>query len=455
MIKKILFFFLILFDVLILFFLMGFTASGQHAVSTLCGSSSQGNPLSGPDGVCISPDGNFLYAVDYAEHRIKKITIAGGASVNIAGTGTAGYNDGAAMSAQFSYPKGIKISSDGLSLFIADNGNCLIRKINLNTNTVSTIAGVSNAFAFADSSIGQYAMFNQPLDMAIAGDSLLYISDSENHVIRKLNLNTTAVTTIAGSPGNFGTLDGTGSAARFHTPNGLSLSPNGQTLYVADAGNHKIRKINLSNNLVSTLAGTGSSGSADNPVGTLASFNIPQGVCVMQGETQLYVMDTYNSTIRSIDLVTTAVTTVAGGTSTTGSHFADNANGLLAKLWYPVNAALSLNADKLYISDQQNFRIRTMMTDAPVAAEEIEQIVNSSLVIYPNPATSELAIESSEFGDNSQLAIFNTLGEKVFDQQLSAKNQQQIINVSRLTSGIYFIRFTHAKATECIRFLKK
>lgn len=421
--------------------------NAQHGVTTLCGTSTQGNPLYGPNGMCISPDGTTLYVVDYTAHQIKKVVISSGSTITIAGSGTNGFADGAALTSQFSNPAGIKISSDGTTLYIADNGNCLIRKLSLSTNTVTTIAGVYNAFAYSDNADGLQAQFNQPIDIAIApGDSVLYVSDSENHLVRKVNLVTTAVTTVAGSPGSYGSVDGTGMAAKFRNPNGLSLAADGLTLFIADAGNHKIRKINLANNLVTTLAGIGAAGSSDNAVGTLAAFNTPKGVATLPNGSVVYISDTFNSIIRMIDVATTSVTTIAGGGSTTGSHFADNASsGLSAKFWYPVNAVLSLNSDKLYISDQQNFRVRTMQTDLPTSTEETIQKGISSASIYPNPVTDFLTLEIQSV-EKTELSysIISVDGKKVFAQQqlmMQAGSNINKISCANLKQGTYILQY--------------
>jgi sugar lactone lactonase YvrE len=419
-------------------------STAQHSVSTLCGTSVQGSPLAGPDGICITPDGTTLYVADYTAHRIKKVIVASGATTNYAGSGVSGYTDGALLSSQFYYPTGIEISSDGNYLFVSDNANCLIRKIDIVNSQVSTIAGVYNAFDFADNPNGLLAKFNQPVDLVMAaGDSVLYISDAENYVIRKMNLNTTAVTTVAGTPMTFGNTDAIGLNAKFRYPRGMCLSNNGQTLYVADAANHKIRKINISNMNVSTLAGTGLQGSADHTVGTMASFYIPQGVAILPNDSLLYVIDTYNNLIRMVNINTTSVTTIAGSTSIPTDHFADNTNGLLAKFYFPVNAVLSLNGDKLYISDQSNYRIRRMNTDVSFPTAITSHLPNS-LDLYPNPASNyvSLSLPVSSMND-IEYEIINTAGAVVSSTNISTSvvsTETIQLPLNNLADGIYYIR---------------
>src|SRR5262249_20325519 len=155
--------------------------------------------------------------------------------------------------------------------YIADNFNCLIRKIDVNNGMVSTLAGAYNAYSYSDNSNGLLAEFNQPMGIAISpDDSFLYITDSENQLIRKVNISTTEVTTVAGIAGSSGANDGAANSATFRSPKGICISSNGQILYIADAGNHKIRKLDLANEMVSTVAGDGTGGYIDNASGAFS-----------------------------------------------------------------------------------------------------------------------------------------------------------------------------------------
>lgn len=433
-------------------------AYGQNAVTTLCGTSTQGNPLWGPNGICIDPTGNELYVADYSAHRIKKVTLPGGIVTNFAGNGSMGYQDGASLAAEFSYPTGLKISSDGLYIYIADNGNCLIRKIDIANAAVSTIAGVYNAFSHGDNANGLLAQFNQPIDIVVApGDSVLYISDSENHVIRKLNLITTAVTTVAGVPGSMGSTNGAVTIAKFRNPNGMCISADGTILYVVDAGNHKIRKIDLVNQMVYTLAGSGLPGNTDNASGTLASFNIPQGVSILPNDSILYCIDTYNHLVRAINVNTTSVTTIAGSSVTPQAHFADSPIGLQAKFYQPANCVLSVTANKLYISDQQNFRIRTMNTDIVLTSANNNNIKKYSVELFPNPASESVNLKINTL-NNSQLCytVFNTTGSLVFQAESKIYPAQQSINISlkNLDDGFYGIKVNYAGEIFFLKLLK-
>jgi len=447
----------VVFFLIAVFFFSG-NVIAQYAVSTLAGTSTQGNPFAGPNGVCITPDGSTLYLADYTAQRIKKITIATGVVTNYAGNGTPGYTDGSLLTAKFNYPAGVKISSDGLYLYVCDNNNCLIRKIDIAAGMVSTIAGVYNAFAFADNANGLLAMFNQPADLAIApGDSVLYVSDTENHVIRKINLLTTAVTTIAGVPGSFGSTDGAGSVAKFHNPKGICISGNGLILYVADAGNNKIRRVDLSGATVSTIAGNGIATYADNTNGLLASFNIPQGLSVLSNDSLLFIDDTFNDRIRQINLASTEVSTIAGTSSTSTSHFADNSNGLLAKFYHPVSSVLSINSDKLYISDQENYRVRVMSTDI-ISTSVKENNFNPDFSVYPDPAKDYLTIRfKSAANGYYNYSVINAQGKLAIPEKkilVSSTDQLIKIDLRDFPDGVYLIRLLSEKNSYAARIIK-
>jgi hypothetical protein len=162
-------------------------------------------------------------------------------------------------------------------------------------NTVITIAGIAGITGSADGT-GTAARFNLPYGIATDGTNL-YVADYGNSTIRKIVISTGVVTTIAGTAGTTGSADGTGAAATFYSPVGIATD--GTNLYVADRGNNNIRKILISSGVVMTIAGdpTGASGSADG-TGAAATFNSPAGIAT--DGTNLYVADTYNSTIRKI-----------------------------------------------------------------------------------------------------------------------------------------------------------
>lgn len=223
-------------------------------------------------------------------------TSSSGATVTtFAGTaGSSGSADGTGTAALFNSPSAI--TSDGTNLYVVDSGNNTIRKIVISTGAVTVFSGSSNGDSGSADGIGTAALFNHPSGITSDGTNL-YVADSGNHTIRKIVIATVEVTTLAGTAGSSGSADGTGTAALFNNP--LGIATDRTNLYIADSGNHTIRKMVIATGVVTTLAGkAGSSGSA-NGTGTAALFNNPAGITAVGAV--LYVGDTGNNTIRELN----------------------------------------------------------------------------------------------------------------------------------------------------------
>ncbi|RYY12342.1 MAG: hypothetical protein EOO36_17620, partial [Cytophagaceae bacterium] len=219
---------------------------------------------------------------------IRKITAAGVVST-LAGTGTNGLANGAAATARFNGPNGLAIDAQG-TLYVADYFNCSIRKITA-AGVVSTLAG-TGARGYADGP-GSTAQFAGPEGLALDAQGTLYVADFGNYRIRKITA-AGVVSTLAGT-GNSGAADGPGSAATFNSPTGIAVDPQGN-VYAADIVNDRIRKI-TPDGVVSTLAGSGTAGAANGPVAT-AQFDSPSGLTI-DANGVLYVTE-YSARIRRI-----------------------------------------------------------------------------------------------------------------------------------------------------------
>jgi sugar lactone lactonase YvrE len=286
------------------------------AVTTFAGAAGVNGSIDGtgaaarfttPNG--ITSDGTNLYVVDSGNHTIRKIVIATGVVTTIAGTaGRADNNDGARAIASFFFPT--SIATDGTHLYVTSG--MAIRKVDITTGAVSTLAGTGFMSGSIDG-IGTAARFYNPNDIASDGTNL-YVTDSFNNTIRKIVIATGAVTTFAGTALMFGSKDDTGTAATFNSPVGITTD--GTNLYVTDSTSKTIRQINITTASVTTLAGkVFALGSADG-IGAAASFNTPHGITT--DGTNLYVADIFNNTIRKIVISTAAVTTLAGTAGVNG-----------------------------------------------------------------------------------------------------------------------------------------
>ncbi|MEI6714269.1 MAG: HYR domain-containing protein [Verrucomicrobiota bacterium] len=293
-----------------------------------------------PYGVCVDGSGN-VYVADSNNHKIRKITSSGMVST-LAGSGSSGSADGTGAGASFKYPQGVCVDGSG-NVYVADTRNYKIRKIT-SAGVVTTLAG-SGSYGSADGT-GTAASFDSPQGVCVDGSGNVYVADSSNHKIRKITSDG-VVSTLAGS-GSSGSADGIGVAASFKYPYGVCVDGSGN-VYVGDSSNNKIRKI-TSSGVVSTLAGSGSPGSADGS-GTAASFNNPYGVCV-DGSGTLYVADSSNNKIRKITSAG-VVSTLAGS----GSYASADGSGTAASFYSPHGVCVD-GSGNVYVGDYYNHKIR-------------------------------------------------------------------------------------------------
>jgi sugar lactone lactonase YvrE len=325
-------------------------------VTTLAGSTSgfadgtgTAAQFAAPRGVAVDGAGN-LYVADYSNNRIRKIVIASGVVTTLAGS-TSGNADGTGTAALFNQPSGVALDGAG-TLYVADYNNHCIRKIEIASGAVTTFAGSDAVVPVSGNAdgTGTAARFYRPAGVAVDGAGNLYVAESGNSRIRKIEIATRVVTTLAGSTGGY--LDGTGTLAKFRNPTGVTADGAGN-LYVADYGNHSIRKIVIATKEVTTFAGNSVTGNTDG-IGTSARFYSPTGVAV-DGAGNLYVADSSTNRIRKIEIATRAVTTFAGGSL-------GYADGTLtaAQFLIPYDVALD-GAGNLYVADRDNNRIRKIV----------------------------------------------------------------------------------------------
>lgn len=258
--------------------------------------------FNGPSGIVYDGVGN-LYVTDNSGNKIRKIsTTAPYAVVTIAGTGAASELDNATgISAKFNGPAGITYDRAG-HLYVADNGGNMIRMISTTSPyAVTSIAGTGNAND-ADNATGLSAKLNGPAGIVYDGSAYLYVTDNGASTIRQISTTAPyAVVTFAGKSNNTNTTNGTGAAARFKAPWGITIDQYGN-LYVADEGNNLVRMITTPGAVVTTLAGSGTRAETDG-TGTAAAFYSPYAIVSDQAG-NIYVGDnrTTNSACRQITL---------------------------------------------------------------------------------------------------------------------------------------------------------
>jgi hypothetical protein len=284
-----------------------------NAVTTLAGLAGNAGSTNGTgtaarfyEPFALTSLGGDVYVADTNNYIIRKVTTAGVTSTLAGTAGTFGSADGTGTAAMFGVAKGI--TGAGNYLYVLDTYNQTVRKVDITSGAVTTIAGYAGTVGSADNATGSAARFNYPFGITVDASSNLYITDTLNQTIRVISA-AGAVTTLAGTVGTSGSADGTGTAAKFNNPAGIATD--GTNLFIADSSNHVIRKVVISSGVVTTFAGTaGTVGSADG-TGTAAKFNTPTGL-TMDNAGNLYVSDQWYSKVRKITsggVVTTLPTT--------------------------------------------------------------------------------------------------------------------------------------------------
>ncbi|MBT3175677.1 MAG: hypothetical protein HOG03_05240 [Desulfobacula sp.] len=328
-------------------------------VTTIAGTGSAGDTGDGglatsarldqPRGVFKDNSGD-IYIADTKNHKIRRIDMFGDIST-VAGTGDSGSSGdgGAAISARLAEPKAIIKDSSG-NLYISDTNNDKIRKVNT-SGVISTFAGTGSAGSSGDGGAATSAMLNTPRGIYMDSSGNLYIADKGNDKIRKVDtsgdISTIAGTGSSGSSGD----GGAATAAQLDEPKGVFKDTTGN-LYIADSNNSKIRKVDTSGD-ISTIAGTGSSGfSGDGSLATSAQINKPQAV-LMDTTGELYIADTNNSKIRKVDTSGYILTFVS---SSGAGDEGDGGLATLAQLNHP--AGIFKDSSGLYIADTNNHKIR-------------------------------------------------------------------------------------------------
>jgi sugar lactone lactonase YvrE len=312
-----------------------------------------------PGGVRVDASGNLFISDGYA-NTIRMITPAGVVTTVAGIAGMSGSTNGSTAVALFNGPGGVAPDAMG-NLYVADDGNYLIRKIS--GGMVTTLAGTAGTKGDTGN------LFTDPQNLALDAAGNIYVADGKGNVIRKVTPGG-AVSTLAGS-GTSGSIDATGALAEFNDPTGIAVDSAGN-VYVADYGNNLIRKITPAA-VVTTIAGRLQPGSADGPLG-LGQMNGPSGVGV-DSSGNVYVADSSNATVR---MVTAAgyLSTIAGLAAVQGGT-----DGLpdSARFNGPGDVTVD-SADVVYVADSLNSTIRRLIPSIVVApsitAEPASQSVN-------------------------------------------------------------------------------
>jgi hypothetical protein len=297
--------------------------------------------FNGPSSVAVDRAKN-VYVADQINHTIRKVTPEGLVTTLAGLAGDGGSSDGVGKDARFSSPSGVAVDS-AANIYVADTWNCTIRKVTP-TGVVSTLAGQPGIIGGTDGKNNQ-ARFLNPQGVAVDKAGNLYVADTWAHTIRKVTPVGTnwVVTTLAGRFDRYGFRDGTGTNAVFNVPSSVAVDTIGNA-YVADTLNHLVRKVTPAGVVTTFAGGAGLAGSVDG-TGTAARFYAPTGVAVDSAD-NIYVADTYNNTIRKVT-PGRVVTTLGGMPDNIGTA---NGTGSTARFSNPAGLAVDVDGN-VYVAD--------------------------------------------------------------------------------------------------------
>jgi sugar lactone lactonase YvrE len=396
----------------------GFNGDGGQATSARI-KLAAGSPIAG----CLIIDtiGN-MYIADYGNSCIRKVNTLG-VITTVAGIGgSAGYygDGGQATAATLNYPTSLTKDRVG-NLYIADFGNSCIRKVNT-LGVISTIAGTGVNGYSGTGGQATAAKLSKPTGVAIDTSGNIYIADSGNNKIRKINtsgiindlvISGLSIYTSATAP-NYG---------------GSIVIDAYENLYISNTYNGKVIMVNPYGS-ITTLAGMGTSGSlADSIQATLANIGGPQGIA-LDANSNLYITEPNLNIVRKVDASTGLITTVAG--NTTYGFSGDNGPATAAKLESANGVAIDL-AGNLYIADYGNNRIRKV-SNSGNTTNIVQNAIQNEFSTYPNPNNGNFVLELPNKLQNVLCILSDVNGKVVFTQTI---NHNTNIDVKNLSNGIY------------------
>ena len=311
-------------------------------------------PLMLPGGLAYDSAGDLFFA-ETARHVVRRVSPTGILST-VAGTGVQGFggDGGPAVAALLDSPGAVALDGAG-NLFIADSHNHRIRRVDAGSGGITTLAGTGQVGASANGTLAKNAQMDRPTAVAFDTAGSLFFADSGTHLVRRIDHATSILTTVAGNGvQGFSGDGGPALAAAIDTPSGLAVDGAGN-LYLADTHNQRVRRVDAATGVITSVAGTGQSGfSGDGGAAGMAALRLPRGLA-LDAAGNLYLADASNHRVRRIDAATGQMTTVAG--DGTQGYAGDSSAAVAASLDSPRTVALS-PASLPTLSDTSNQRVR-------------------------------------------------------------------------------------------------
>jgi uncharacterized protein (TIGR03437 family) len=360
--------------------------------------------LNGATAMSVDGEGN-LYIADAANQRIRRIS-SGGAIDTVLGNGTPGFagDFGSPAGAVFNTPRGVAAELGG-AIYVADTLNNRVRKYTPGGN-VFTYAGNGNAAYFGDGGSATSASINAPEGLALDAAGNVYIADTNDNAVRKVTPNG-IITTIAGNGlTGFAGDGGLATRAQLNRPRAVAVDSAGN-VYVADTGNHRVRRVDTAGN-IATIAGNGATDFLpDDSAGINSSLSDPRGVAV-DSAGNVYISDTGHNRVRKL-FPTGAITTIAGHDGTC-CYSGDNGLALTAQLNQPAGLMVDA-AGNVYVADTGNSAIRMLRPIATTVT--INAVTNAASNLTGPVSPGELVTLYGTGMDGVKSVTFNGLSAPV------------------------------------------
>src|SRR5262245_47831851 len=318
-------------------------------------------PVDLPFGVENGPDG-ALYITTVGSHRVLRLDRQSGALTSIAGNGRKGYagDGGPAAQAMLNEPYEVRFDSRG-NMLVLEMQNHLVRRIEAKTAVISTLTGDGTAGDRGDGGPASRARFHNPHSIALDDRDNIYIADQSNHRVRKIDAETGRIETLAGNGiRGFPEDGGLANAQPLHSPQGLAVHAG--SLWIASVGANVVWRLDLTSGVIRRVAGTGRNGfSGDGGAPLQATFDGPRGVA-MSRDGILYVVEGESNVIRAFDTAKGAIRTVAGAGPKLHAYVGDGVAAVKAPFWQPHGVCISLDGS-LVLSDTKNHRVRVLLPE--------------------------------------------------------------------------------------------
>jgi DNA-binding beta-propeller fold protein YncE len=409
-----------------------FAGSGAYGTSG-DGATATAAAFKQPSGIAVDLAGN-VYISDAEARVIRRVTPQGVIGA-FAGTGAKGFaGDGASpLAAKFNHPAGLAFDGPRNALYVADKDNHRIRKIDLASNTISTVAG-NGVGALGAAGVATNASLNYPMGVAVDAGGALYIADTGNNRLCKVSGGQLTVLAGTGDAGNNGD-GGNASAAKLNHPRGIAVTADGSTIYIADTGNNRVRKITGAT--IAAFAGTGAAGfGGDGGAAAAANLNAPVGVLLDAGG-NVIVTDAGNDRIRKLTLSDGKIATIAGA-----GNAGDGGAALSASLDTPqgIAADASSGGSILFFADAGNLRVRRLtmsgpQNNPPVPAAMANQSLNKTQVLEVALSATDAENDPVTFSLTPVLGFVSIIGANP-----AARTAVLRINPNGSNAGVYTVQ---------------